>query len=310
VSVGSKLLRTLIRASVIVPEPRRKALARRLRGRRELREIAVADGVVVSYGKSGRTWLRVMLTRYYQARHGLERDPYMEWEELRRAAATIPNLFFTHDNYVEDVSAGRNAAFQGKRVVLLARHPADTAVSMFHQWKHRMKPIKRWLNDYPADTEGVPLFEFVASPRWGIPRVVRFLNGWAGSLSDLGSVLLIRYEDMRADTAGALARILRFLGSDPDPVAVREAVEFASLENMRKVEKEAAEMPWVNARLRPRDRDNPDSFKVRRGKVGGYRADFTAAELARIDGLLAELDPVFGYGVKEQAEPARQPISG
>ena len=304
-----KLTRAALRWLVVIPEPQRKSLVRGRRGRRELAEIAAADGVVVSYGKSGRTWLRVMLTRYFQARHSLDRDPHMEWAELRRAAAGIPNLFFTHDNYVEDVSGGRTAAFQGKRVVLLARHPADTAVSMFHQWKHRMKPIKRWLNDYPADTEGVSLYQFVASPHWGIPRVIRFLNGWAGSLAELGSVLLIRYEDMRAEPERELSRVLRFLGAEPDPVSVREAVEFASLENMRAVEKEAAEMPWVNARLRPRDQHNPDSFKVRRGKVGGYRADFAAAELGEIDRLLAELDPVFGYATAHEESLARQPGS-
>ena len=49
--------------------------------------------------------------------------------------------------------------------------------------------------------------------------------------------------------------------------------------------------------MAPGDRREPDSFKVRRAKVGGYRDDFEAEELARIERLIAErLDPVFGYG--------------
>jgi len=49
----------------------RLALERRLRGREEFHKLREADIVVVSFGKSGRTWLRVMLSRYYQLRYGL-----------------------------------------------------------------------------------------------------------------------------------------------------------------------------------------------------------------------------------------------
>jgi hypothetical protein len=48
--------------------------------------------------------------------------------------------------------------------------------------------------------------------------------------------------------------------------------------------------------MMPGDKDNPDSFKVRRAKVGGYRDYFTDEEVAAIDAkLAAELDPLFGY---------------
>ena len=54
-----------------------------------------------------------------------------------------------------------------------------------------------------------------------------------------------------------------------------------------------------------RDKDNPESFKVRRGKVGGWRDYFTEAEVALIE---AELDrtllPGFGYTAREQPAPA------
>ena len=41
---------------------------------------------------------------------------------------------------------------------------------------------------------------------------------------------------------------------------------------------------WLSGgRLVPKDRSNPNSYKVRRGKVAGYRDDFDAGQLARID---------------------------
>jgi len=49
-------------------------------------------------------------------------------------------------------------------------------------------------------------------------------------------------------------------------------------------------------RVRPGDGGNPDSFKVRRGKVGGYRDYFTPEQIRVIDAMVEDrLDPVFGY---------------
>jgi hypothetical protein len=45
-----------------------------------------------------------------------------------------------------------------------------------------------------------------------------------------------------------------------------------------------------------KDRSNPESFKVRRGKVGGYRDYFTDDQVAEIEGLIQKhLSQVFGY---------------
>jgi alcohol sulfotransferase len=58
-------------------------------------------------------------------------------------------------------------------------------------------------------------------------------------------------------------------------------------------------------RFAPRDKDNPDSFKVRRGKVGGYRDYFSEAQAAEIEALIdADLSPVFGYRAQAAAKPA------
>jgi len=38
---------------------------------------------------------------------------------------------------------------------------------------------------------------------------------------------------------------------------------------------------------------------VRKGKVGGYRDFFTEEQCAQLDAMVAELDPIFGYGGKQ-----------
>ena len=61
-----------------LPAPRRKALERWLRGREEYMKLQRADWVLMSWGKSGRTWLRVMMSRAYQLKGGLDASELLQ----------------------------------------------------------------------------------------------------------------------------------------------------------------------------------------------------------------------------------------
>jgi hypothetical protein len=108
-------------------------------------------------------------------------------------------------------------------------------------------------------------------------------------------VLVVRYEDLKARPEQTLAGILAFMGTPGAPVEIAEAVAFASFENMQKMEQR--QTFWLSGgRMVARDRSNPQSFKVRRGKVGGWRDHFGAEQAALIEQRVArELAPVFGY---------------
>ena len=70
-------------------------------------------------------------------------------------------------------------------------------------------------------------------------------------------------------------------------------MEFAAFDSLSRKEKEGF---FSSGRLRPADPEDAGSFKVRRGKIGGYRDYFTAEQNDRIDTLVREqLDPFFGY---------------
>ena len=261
---------------------------------------------MVSFGKSGRTWLRVMLSRFYQLRHGLAERHLIGFDNLHLRNSAIPRVFFTHDNYLKDYSphGDSKADYEGKRTVLLVRHPADVAVSQYHQWRHRMRPTKKTLNAYPEHDEQVGIAEFVAEREAGLAKVIDFMNRWADALPRLRHLLVIRYEDLRARPEGTLAEILAFMGTPGTPAEIAEAVAFASFENMQRMEQRRTF--WLSGgRMVARDRNNPNSFKVRRGKVGGWRDHFTAAEILRIEQLIArDLAPVFGYQAESEAARA------
>ena len=281
-----------------LPEARRIRIERWLRGRKEARRLERADVAVVSFGKSGRTWLRVMMSRYYQQVHGIPAGLLLGFTNYHARAPQIPKIFFTHDNYIKDYTgeANRKASFYGKKVVLLVRNPKDIAVSQYFQWQHRMRPEKKRLNGYPPHGAEVSVFEFVMNETVGLPGIIDYLNLWARESNQVAALLVVRYEDMRADPTGALTRVMEFIDERPaQRVAIDEAVEYASVENMRELEASSA-FGASGSRMRPGKPEDPNSYKVRRAKVGGYKDYFTGEETERIDQIVDEtLIDDFGY---------------
>jgi hypothetical protein len=282
-----------------LPAQRRKKLERWLRGREEYKKLQRSDWVLMSWGKSGRTWLRVMLSRAYQLKSGLDARELLDFDNLKKLDPQLPAVFFTHNNYLRDYTgnAESKAHFKGKRVVLQVRDPRDVAVSQFFQWKFRMRPNKKFINDYPPHGADIGVWEFVLDKDAGLPRIIEYFNGWARAIPELQDVLVVRYEDMRTDPGAVLGSILEFTGTGVTPQQIQEAVDFAAYDNMKKMEQEKF-FKGSGARVKPGDKDNPQSFKVRKAKVGGYRDYFSDEQCARLDAMVEQLDPIFGYGSK------------
>ena len=280
-----------------LPAVRRKKIERWLRGREEFAKLQRCDWVLMSWGKSGRTWLRVMLSRAYQLKGNLDASELLDFDNLKKRDSQLPAVFFTHNNYLRDYTGNQHSKshFQGKRIVLLVRDPRDVAVSQFLQWQFRMRPNKKFINDYPPHGATIDAWDFVLDKEAGVPRIVDYFNGWAHVIPEVQDILVVRYEDMRKDPGVVLARILAFTGTEVTAEQVEEAVDFAAYDNMKKMEQDKF-FKGSGARVKPGDKDNPQSFKVRKGKVGGYRDYFTDEQCGQLEQMVAQLDPVFGYG--------------
>ncbi len=272
-------------------------LERWYRGYREFRRLRRADAVVVSYGKAGRTWLRAMLSRYCQLRFGIADDLLLEFDNFHRRNASAPRLLFTHDNYLRGYTGNLRSKrdFYPYPTLLLARCPRDVAVSQFFQWRHRMRARKKLINRYPAHGADISIWEFVNDERQGLPRIIRFMNGWAEDIHNMPRFAMVRYEDLRADPHSEMRRIVEFFRLAPRREWLEDCVAFASPERLRDMEA-SGHFRNRGRRLRAGDPDEPDSFKVRRAKVGGYRDYFGEERLALLDAMVRErLHPVFGY---------------
>ena len=124
----NKALRVITTYSTFfLPRAQRTKVERFLRGREEFYKLDAADLVFVSFGKSGRTWVRVLLSRYFALRFGLESHQLMGFDNFHQSDSRIPRILFTHDNFLADYTGNREtkADYYGKKVVLLVRSPQD-----------------------------------------------------------------------------------------------------------------------------------------------------------------------------------------
>ena len=249
-----------------------------------------ADAAIVSFPKSGRTFVRVMLARLYQQQFGIDEREALKFATLRGAAPQVPRILFTHDGDAmrrpDRIRIDRKA-YRGRRIVVLARHPGDVVVSRYFHLKHRSHdPARQRLASQPLE-------DFVWTEHGGVPSIVRFLNQWADVVRERGDALIVRYEDFLEDPEKSLGALASFIGLDSTSAGIKEAVEFARFDNLQKKEREGY---FSSDRFGPGRAGDESSFKVRSGKSGGFRTQLSEDNRGRVEAYVREhLDPVFGY---------------
>lgn len=269
----------------------------RRRTRKRLPELEAADLVLVSHAKSGRTWLVALISHVLHLTRGVPVDELWDGDRFHRLDPAIPKLFTTHErNEPEAIRRRLPELVRDRRLLLLVRDPRDVIVSWYHHHARRSTPRTRARLGLPLEMDRIDLATFATSPSFGLPSVVAFLERWVAIARAHPRSLLVRYEDLRARPAAELGRILAFLGLEAPPDVLEKSVAFASFDSLKEKERTGF---FRTEKLQARDPGDPASFKVRRGKVGGYRDELPAEIVARLDRLVAErLDPALGYSVQ------------
>ncbi|MEZ4279463.1 MAG: sulfotransferase domain-containing protein [Myxococcota bacterium] len=248
-------------------------------------KFGTAKYVVVSFPKSGRTWLRATLTFYYAERYGLADPPLLEFANLHYLDRRIPKIYFTHDEEatLRPDELGRDKShYRHKHVLFVSRDPRDVCVSLYFHRRHRDRDIEQ------------PIFEFATGEAGGLRTTIEFMNIWRAALKQIPASLEISYEAMHAESEQTLAKILRFFGEEPDPRAIRIAIERARFDRLQSLERKGA---FTSGRLIAADPSDADSFKVRRGKVGGFADYFDAEQQKRLDELVRNHASAGAFGV-------------
>jgi len=239
------------------------------------------DLYIVSYPKSGRTWLNFMLCHYLREKYLNKDEIIIDLTEVTKAAK-LPLAKLTHDQagmrfripYAE--LKFNRAMFKGKKIIFLGRNFKDTLVSAYHQATKRTQIF-----------DG-SIAEFIRDERFGARKIVAFYRMWLENKHMASGFLYVSYEEMHKDPTGVMRKALNFMGEkDVDENILANAVEQGSFGNMRKVEMSMAVKSSV---LKPGDLSNADSFKTRKGGVGTHKEELAGDDILYIDQVAADFD--------------------
>ncbi len=239
------------------------------------------DTFLVSYPKSGNTWMRFLIANL------LQQNPPIG---LLDADCLIPSVDGKSKKFFDDMKSPRviKSHFSFipayKRVIYAVRDPRDVVMSQYHY------QIKRGVLAGDASLDGfVQRFlkgEVCPYGSWGDN-----VGSWTATRRDDPSFLLLRYEDMLADVTSGATKISNFLGFGQDANRIAVAVERSSLENMRKVEK-AEGKKWDSTKGTRQDM----SF-FRSAKSGEGRATLSRESIERIEKAWGPLMQSVGYPI-------------
>ncbi|GHF54284.1 Sulfotransferase_1 superfamily domain protein [Amycolatopsis bartoniae] len=211
------------------------------------------DGIrwIAAYPKAGGTWLRCMLAAYVTG------EAPQVWSDVEAQSPGIGALFRLGElpplepagpvlikvQFKADVPVLSLYREATAKVLYLVRNPRDVLLSAMRMaWIPRddVARGRAFAGEFIANKgQGVKMGPGV-NPGFGSwPDNVR---SWTESSKELfpnADVLTVRYEDLQADPVARFSEIVEFLdlGRPVDSADVRRAVEAATLERMRELEK-------------------------------------------------------------------------
>ncbi len=258
----------------------------RLIGRRK------GDRFLASFPRSGNTWLRTILTNVLQPDAHSDPDVFnrvIPGVSIRGAPAVrgakSPRLIKTHSWF----QAGMG------RTVYVVRDGRDALVSLYHYStfysavRHghgRATGFEAFFNSYRRGAFGQTWEENVTS----------WLGEGRARLGD--DLLVVRFEDLKAEPLAVARRICGFLAIAADETGLERAVTEARLENMRAIERQK-----LGASSDPRA-----SF-YRGGERGQWHDYLTEEMLRELRRSASRAMELAGYSWEAEPAPSTTPLA-
>jgi hypothetical protein len=262
------------------------SLRRILKDRKKRWYFDHADVHLLSFPKSGRTWVRLMIGSVIARHFGVTARNPIQLHKLASRRRGIPCILSTHDCRSSPDADGKlqlerdKSHFAGKRVLLLVRDPRDVTISNYYGRKYRARKVDDSLS------------EFLRHPVWGVEAVLNYYNIWARNREVPAELLVIRYEDLRSDPVAEFQRVLEFVGlADIESDVIRQVVdEF----EFTKVQKREREGEYREGTFSSTKADDGRTYKARSGKIAGYLDELDGRDLEYVNELVdTRLDDFF-----------------
>lgn len=253
----------------------KKILQRQPQKKSEAQKIKIYDDDVflVSYPKSGNTWIRFIIANLIKSDPGEEID-------FHSTAKYIPELG-VHNQFLAGLPRPRiikshqlfNECF--KSVVYIIRDPRDVYVSYYHYLKKRL-PSDQSFSDFLRE-------ETLSPSRWHT-----HVESWA----DMPNVkYFLRYEDLLVNPEAEITKLLNSLDGKISFASneISKAVEKSSFSNMKKIEQEKGRYF-----LSESAKKTATPF-VRKGAHGDWKNYFSKSDEEFLLEEVGDLMQKFGY---------------
>jgi hypothetical protein len=220
---------------------------------------------------------------YEELARGAEDDEYDAPQDLPLARFVKVHDAYTMTPKGEPLLAGARGA---EGAIVVVRDPRDVAPSLAGHNGSSIDHAITFMND--------PNAGFCTRATRQHNQLRQKLPGWSGHVaswldqSDI-PVHLIRYEDMKADTAGTLCRALAFAGRAATDEEICRAVTFADFTQLRQQE--------LDNGFREAPRPHASGNFFRRGEVGSWRDELSPPQIARIEADHAPMMRRLGYAM-------------
>ncbi len=225
-----------------------------------------ADCCIVSYPKSGRTWMHVMLDFLHL------------------------NIKYKHDSadvlYTPekpfDLTIDKSI-YENMKVIFLIRDPRDVIVSSYFQ------AMKRQEREFQFT-----LSEFIRDEKMGIRELINFQNNWLKNRDIPKAFKIIRYENLKTKTIDTLSEILDFFNATHISLRkIKCAVVTFEFQNMQLLEKMHILKMRHGKILKPKNKSDQNSFKTRKGKVRGYMEALSPEDIKYCDAMIEKYSDLY-----------------
>lgn len=242
--------------------------------------LADFDAFMISYPKSGRTWLQKMLIEAVQLQSGATIDGG-DVSKVHEIESSFPRMLSTHagssweeviKNDVE-ITHDDYDSYQHAKIIYLYRDPRDVLVSQYYHILHRTK-YTGFKKEYLID-----------NPNVGLKKIINFMNRWARyAIAHKENVYALSYEDLKEDSADHLLALMNHIGYPVINEVVTEALKNCTLDRMRMQESGSTDNPWANTDTG--SNHDVNVFHSRKGISGEYKEFFTSDQIAHINVII------------------------
>jgi hypothetical protein len=237
------------------------------------------DTFLVSYPKSGNTWVRFLLANLI---HPNEKVGFANINRLLPAPGVLSKRFLKSLPRPRILKSHEPFDARFRKVIYLVRDPRDVAVSEYHfDLKKRYIAADMTLEQF--------IKPFLAGETSSYGSWWEHVASWVGTRHGNPRFLLARYEDLLADPIGETAKIAEFLGIAADTERIKSAVERSSADRMRKLEKEDADK-WTGTK-----NTRQEIPFVRSAKSGGWKESLPPRSVEEIEVAWSPLMNFLGY---------------